>query len=175
MPGRHAARRADASRRRRSRSELRGGRSASCEQALPGARIAGYGSTGNTAFVSKDGRTAFVVAYPPPDPDQPFGDNPKAARSSDAPRSKGATVAGAPVHLTGYDALSTQSGGGNGPGVLLEALLGGLGALLVLAFVFGSLLAFVPILMAIASILTTFLRRLGPDARSPTSRRSCSS
>src|SRR6476659_1394493 len=37
-------------------------------QTLPGSRIAGYASTGNTAFVSKDGRTTFVVAYPRPDP-----------------------------------------------------------------------------------------------------------
>jgi RND superfamily putative drug exporter len=67
------------------------------------------------------------------------------------------TVAGAPVYLTGFDALSVQSGGGNGPGVLVEALLGGLGALLVLAFVFGSFLALVPLMMAVASIMTTFL------------------
>jgi RND superfamily putative drug exporter len=52
--------------------------------------------------------------------------------------------------VTGYDALSVQSGGGGGPGVLVEALFGGLGALVVLAFVFGSFLAIVPILMAIA-------------------------
>ena len=32
------------------------------------------------AFVSKDGRTAFAIAYPLPDPDQPFGDNPKAEK-----------------------------------------------------------------------------------------------
>ena len=41
--------------------------------------------------------------------------------------------------------------------MLVEALLGGFGALLVLAFVFGSFLAIVPIMMAIVSILTTFL------------------
>jgi len=35
--------------------------------------------------------------------------------------------------------------------------LGGFGALLVLAFVFASFLAIVPIMMAIVSILTTFL------------------
>src|SRR5207302_1912400 len=63
----------------------------------------------------------------------------------------------APVHLTGYDALNVQNGGGNGPGVLLEAMLGGLGALVVLAFVFASFLAVVPIVMAIVSILTSFL------------------
>ena len=41
--------------------------------------------------------------------------------------------------------------------MLLEALLGGVGALIVLAFVFASFLALVPIVMAIVSIMTTFL------------------
>ena len=40
---------------------------------LPGSRVAGYGSTGSKAFISKDGHTAFVIAYPAPDPQQPFG------------------------------------------------------------------------------------------------------
>jgi RND superfamily putative drug exporter len=126
------------------------------ERTLPGAREAGYASTHNKAFLSKDGRTTFIVAYPPPDPNQPFGDNPEAAKKASRALA-GATIAGAPVHVTGFDALSVQSGGGNGPGVLVEAMLGGLGALLVLAFVFGSFLAVVPIMMAIVSILTTFL------------------
>jgi putative drug exporter of the RND superfamily len=125
-------------------------------RAEPGARIAGYASTGSAAFLSGDRRTTFVIAYPLPDPNQPFGDNPNAAKRATAALA-GTTVAGAPVHLTGFDALSAQSGGGNGPGVLVEAMLGGLGALLVLAFVFGSFLAIVPILMAIVSIMTTFL------------------
>ncbi len=128
--------------------------------ALPGARIAGYGSTGDTAFVSRDGRTAFAIAFPRPDPSQPFGDNPRAARAARAALA-GVTVGGAPVRLTGYDALNAQSGDSNGPGVLLEALLGGLGALVVLGFVFGSLLAFVPIMMAIPAIMTSFLAVYG--------------
>src|SRR5439155_470773 len=70
---------------------------------------------------------------------------------------RGATVAGAPVHLTGYDALQDSTGQTDGPGVLLEALFGGLGALVVLAFVFGSFLAVIPLVMAIPAILTTFL------------------
>ena len=41
--------------------------------------------------------------------------------------------------------------------MLLEALVGGLGALIVLAFVFASFLALVPLLMAIAAIMTSFL------------------
>jgi len=124
--------------------------------ALPGSRMAGYASTGSRAFVSPDGRTTFILVYPRPDQSQPFGNNPKAAERLTAAL-RTARVGGAPVHVSGYDALSVQSGGGSGPGVLLEALLGGFGALLVLAFVFGSFLAVVPILMAVCSIMTTFL------------------
>jgi RND superfamily putative drug exporter len=141
------------------RGELRG-LEAKLATALPGARIAGYGSTGDAAFVSKDGRTAFAIAYALPDPNQPFGDNPKAAKAA-AAALKDTTIAGAHIHLSGYDALNAQSGDSGGPGVLLEALLGGLGALIVLGFVFGSLLAFVPLLMAIAAIMTSFLAVYG--------------
>ena len=82
---------------------------------LPGARVAGYGSTASSAFVSRDGRTTFLIVYPPVDPTQAFGDNPKAAEHATALLTH-ATIAGAPVHVTGYDALSVQSGGGSGPG-----------------------------------------------------------
>jgi RND superfamily putative drug exporter len=126
------------------------------ERTLPGARMAGFASTHSHAFVSADGRTTFILAYPRPDPNQPFGDNPNAAKRAHSALA-GASIAGAPVHITGRDALSVQSGGGNGPGVLVEALLGGFGALVVLAFVFGSFLAVVPLVMAIVSILTSFL------------------
>jgi MMPL family protein len=129
-------------------------------RALPGARIASYASTGNRAFVSKDGRTTFAIIYPPPDPSSTFGDNPKAEKAARGAL-RGQTVAGQPVHLTGFEALQHQTGGGDGPGVLLEALLGGAGALLVLTFVFASFLAVVPILTAAVSIMTTFLLLLG--------------
>ena len=128
--------------------------------ALPGSRVASYASTGDRTFVSRDGRTAFAIAYPRPDPDSQFGDNPKAEKAARHALA-GATVAGQPVHLTGFDALQQQSGGSDGPGVALEALLGGVGALLVLSFVFASFLAIVPIVMAAVSIMTTFLLLLG--------------
>jgi RND superfamily putative drug exporter len=126
------------------------------ESTLPGSRIAGFGSTGDDGFVSKDRRTTFVLLHPPRDPDQPFGDNPDAEKKL-RKALRGETVAGAPVHLTGFDALQDSTGNSDGPGVLLETVIGGFGALLVLAFVFGSPLALVPFLMAIVSILTTFL------------------
>jgi RND superfamily putative drug exporter len=129
---------------------------------LPHLRTASYADTGSHAFVSADGRTTFVLAYPPPD-NESFGNNTKAAKLA-ARALAGDTIAGAPVHLTGLDALANQTGGSSGPGVFVEALLGGGGALLVLAFVFASLLAFIPILMAIVSIMTTFLVLWGVTA-----------
>ena len=133
-------------------------------KALPSARMASYASTRDRTFVSDDGRTTFAIIYPTPDPGSTFGENPRAERAASSALA-GATVAGAPVHLTGFDALAEDSGAGSGgPGVLVEAMLGGFGALLVLAFVFASFLAVVPVLMAIASILTTFLLLLGLTA-----------
>jgi RND superfamily putative drug exporter len=134
---------------------------AKLQQALPGARIASYSSTGNEAFVSDDGRTTFALVYPTPDPDQQFGENPEAEKAASG-AVKGATVGGSPVHLTGFDALAQDSGSDSeGPGVLLEAVLGGFGALIVLAFVFASFLAFVPLMTAVVSIMTSFLLLLG--------------
>jgi RND superfamily putative drug exporter len=130
-------------------------------QALPGSRVASYASTGDKTFVSKDGRTTFALIYPTPDPDSAFGENPKAEKAASAAL-RGTTVAGQPVHLTGFDALFEDSGAdSDGPGLLLEAMLGGLGAFAVLLFVFASALAIVPILMAVVSIMTTFLLLLG--------------
>ncbi|HEX6461565.1 MAG TPA: MMPL family transporter [Thermoleophilaceae bacterium] len=125
------------------------------KRAVPGARVASYASTGDRGFVSRDGRTTFAIAYPPISGGS-FGQNPKAARAARAAL-RGVTIAGAPVHLTGLDALSVATGQRGGLGLLAEGLLGALGALLVLGFVFASLLAFVPLIMALASIMTSFL------------------
>jgi putative drug exporter of the RND superfamily len=132
------------------------------QRAIPGLRTASFASTGNRAFVSADGRTTFVFAFPPPD-NESFGNNTRAAKTAQAALA-GQTIAGAPVRVTGIYALQNQTGGSGGPGVLLESVLGGLGALVVLAFVFASLLAFVPLLMAIVSIMATFLVLWGVTA-----------
>jgi RND superfamily putative drug exporter len=124
--------------------------------ALPGSRIASYASTGSRSFVSADGRTTFAIVYPRPEAGAAFGENPSAAKAARAAL-HGVTVGGAPVRVSGFDALQSESGQGSGTGVLLEAVLGGIGALIVLAFVFASFLAVVPIVMAIVSIMTTFL------------------
>jgi RND superfamily putative drug exporter len=125
-------------------------------RAVAGSRVAGFGSTGDRTFASRDGRTTFIYAFTPLS-DDPFGGSVDAKRALEEALAD-TRIAGAPVKVTGYDALYDSSGSGDdGPGVLLEALLGGLGALVVLAFVFGSLLAFVPLAMAICSVLVSFL------------------
>ena len=124
------------------------------ERAVPGSRVASYATTGDSAFVSRDGRTTFVIDYPPPEPGG-FGQSPLAEHAVQAAL-RGVTVEGAPVYLTGYGALQAQAGGG-GVGVFAEALIGALGALIVLAFVFASFLAVVPLLIALVSIMTSFL------------------
>ena len=63
------------------------------------------------------------------------------------------------MQVTGHDPLEEASTNGDsgGPSVLLEAMIGGLGALVILLFVFGTLPAvLMPIGVAIASILNTF-------------------
>ncbi|MDQ3571227.1 MAG: MMPL family transporter [Actinomycetota bacterium] len=130
-------------------------------EALPNSRIASYASTGDETFVSDDGGTTFAVVYPQPDPDSAFGENPAAEKAASAALAD-ATVAGQPVLLSGFDALFEDSGADSeGPGLLIEAVIGGAGALAVLVFVFASFLAVVPLLMAIVSIMTTFLLLLG--------------
>jgi RND superfamily putative drug exporter len=125
------------------------------ERAIPHVRVASYASTGNRAFVSSDGRTTFLLAYPPREAGS-FGQSPKAVKAARAAL-RGVSVAGAPVHLSGLDALAASDGQKGGLGLLAEGLLGGLGALLVLAFVFASLMAFLPLLVALISIMTSFL------------------
>ena len=61
--------------------------------------------------------------------------------------------------MTGRDALGEASADGSSAGssVLLEALIGGLGALIILLFVFGTLPAvLMPLVVAVAAILNTF-------------------
>jgi RND superfamily putative drug exporter len=90
-----------------------------------------------------------------------FNPSPTAGLQTDAIRAaaQGAAPSGATVGVTGEDALAVGDSS-SGPGVLGETLIGALGALVVLAFVFASLLAFLPLVVAAVSILATFLMLL---------------
>jgi putative drug exporter of the RND superfamily len=121
---------------------------------FPDFRVASYFSTGNPAYISEDRRTTFATFYPPGQ--QGFDAETFTGEIRDS--FAAAVPPGVDVHLTGRDALYESEGGdADGPSVLTEALIGGLGATIILLFVFGTLPAVVmPILMAIASILNTF-------------------
>src|SRR5579864_7112491 len=120
----------------------------------PHSRFSSYWSTGSRAYISKDGHTAFAEIYPPGSPT--FSSSVHIAQVRAALQK--ATPAGVTANLTGRDALeAASSGGGKGPSILTEALIGGTGALIILFFVFGTLPAvLMPIAIAIAAILNTF-------------------
>src|SRR5579864_3394860 len=120
----------------------------------PGARSSSFWSTGSLAYVSKDRHTAFAEIYPPKNPNFSSSVHIKQVRAA----LKKATPTGVTANLTGRDALyAASNGGGKGPSVFTEALIGGGGALIILFFVFGTLPAvLMPIVVAIASILNTY-------------------
>src|SRR5690349_9585065 len=122
---------------------------------MPGARTTSYFSTGDLMYVSHDRHTTFEEVYP--SGDAGFD------KLSGAEKMRAAAAAGLPagvtVNVTGHDPLDEASthGSGGGSSVLLETVIGGLGALVILLFVFGTLPAvLMPIAVAIAAILNTF-------------------
>ncbi len=123
--------------------------------ANPRALTSSYFSTGSSAFVSRDRHTTFMEIYPP---GLSTFDTKSGATETKKIASEG-LPAGTTVDVTGHDPLEEASshGSGGGPSVLLEAMVGGLGALVILLFVFGTLPAvLMPIAVAIAAILNTF-------------------
>ncbi|HSI31586.1 MAG TPA: MMPL family transporter, partial [Miltoncostaeaceae bacterium] len=123
--------------------------------ANPGSRLSSYFNTGSDAYVSDDGTTTFAAIYPAGEVSFDGTVNIDETRQALAD----AAPAGVETHLTGVDALYEESSGGaeEGPSVLVETLIGGLGALVILLFTFGTLPAIVmPLLVALTSILNTF-------------------
>jgi putative drug exporter of the RND superfamily len=119
----------------------------------PGSRTSSYFSTGSDAYVSKDRHTTFAEIYPSGQPG--FSSNVHIKKVRAALRE--ATPPGVTVHLTGRDPLQEDIGGTEGPSLAIEILIGGVGALLVLLFVFGTLTAIaLPLVIAATSIVTTF-------------------
>ncbi len=120
--------------------------------------VADYANTHDSRLVSADGRTTWAL-IDMPNPDIPLG---ASVLERIQPALRAAAPAGASVTVTGFESLQSAGGGGGGsPSVLIETLIGALGALIILAFVFGSAVAVVPLLMALPSILTTYLLVLG--------------
>ncbi len=120
-------------------------------KAEPSARLVSWATTGDPAFVADDGRTTFGLVY--------LATDGFTLRGLDAVQEamEGVTIAESPVLLTGRPVLESEGGEEGGGGVLIETLIGGVGALVVLLYIFGSALAFMPLIIAAVSILTSFL------------------
>jgi RND superfamily putative drug exporter len=122
--------------------------------AMPGARTSSYFTTHDPMYVSQDRHTTFEEVYPA---------GPSTfSTTSEASAVRAAAARGLPsgtqVQVTGHDPLEEASThGGGGGNVLVEAMIGGLGALIILLFVFGTLPAvLMPVAVAAAAILNTF-------------------
>jgi RND superfamily putative drug exporter len=121
--------------------------------AAKGSRTGSWFDTHNPMYVSEDRHTMVATIYSPGN--ATFSSFPPIEFTRAA--LKRAAPPGVETHLTGRDAIFESQGGSSGPGVLAEVLVGALGALVILLFVFGTLPAVaIPLAMAAGSILTTF-------------------
>ncbi len=122
---------------------------------VPHARIVDYSVTHDPRFITDDDRTTYAFVFSALE--KSFGAPKVPARVASTVAAK---LPGAQVQITGLSQLA-NGGSTKGPGVFVETLIGAAGALAVLAFVFASMLALVPLLIAAVSILTTLLVVLG--------------
>jgi RND superfamily putative drug exporter len=114
---------------------------------VPGVHDLSYVSTGDPALVANGGQSTLMLVYPP------MAGRPVPAPVMDA-MSQAIThaVPGASVAQTGIEQLSA-GGAASGASVVNEILIGGVLALLVLVWVFGSALAILPLISAAVSVL----------------------
>jgi RND superfamily putative drug exporter len=130
-----------------------GAKLARFEREHPMMRVSSYFNTGSRAYVSRDGHTTFAEFYPPGQEGFSAEDDLGLVRDA----MSAAAPPGVSVHVTGMDALYNSESSSSGPSVLTETLIGGLGALVILLFVFGTLPAVaMPLVIAATAILTTF-------------------
>ncbi len=123
------------------------------QDAMPAVRV-----VTNRNWVTGNGHTVYALVFvPPPVASAGFGD-PYETRAQQLLAA--VAPAGSTPGITSYDALSS-GGDSKGPGVFVETMIGGIGALAVLAFVFASFLALMPLFIAAVSILTSYLALLG--------------
>ena len=128
---------------------------AAAARAVPHARIADYATTHDPAFITLDGRSTFALVYTPTVTSF-------AGAPSVGPAIQHAVAAAAPpgwhAGVTGLQLLQNgKPASSKGTGLMAEAMIGGIGALVILAFVFASFLALLPLLIGGVSVLATFL------------------
>jgi RND superfamily putative drug exporter len=128
---------------------------AAAQRAEPALRIVGLDDTASQPLVTRDGMTTWAYVFAPPN--ESLGLDPRVGAAEQA---LAKALPGDKVTRTGINELGS-GGSTSGPGVLVETIIGGAGALAVLVFVFASFLALLPLLVAAVSILATFLVLLG--------------
>src|SRR5439155_21892166 len=130
-------------------------------RAIPGVRIADYATTHNPAFVTRDGRSTFALVYTAPV--SGFGGPSLGPVVERAVTAASPADAGWHVGVTGSQLLANgQPSSSKGTGLMTEAMIGSVGALVILALVFASFLALLPLLIGGISVLATFLGVGGP-------------
>lgn len=122
--------------------------------AVPHARIVDYATTHDPAFLTRDDRSTFALVYTAP---QNYGTTPlgpaiSRAMTAAAPPSWRVGVTGETLLQAGRPASSQK-----GTSVAVESMIGSVGALVILAFVFASFLTLLPLLIGGISVLVTFL------------------
>ncbi|HEY0168941.1 MAG TPA: MMPL family transporter [Jatrophihabitans sp.] len=119
-------------------------------------RVVDLASTNDPGFVTDDGRATYALIQAP----VPVTAGPQIETQLDPALTEAARAAGFESGLTSY-VLMSAGGDQEGSSVLVETLLAGAAALLVLLFVYASFLALLPLLIAGVSILVTFMLVLG--------------
>ena len=127
---------------------------AAAAASVPGSRYADQLNTGSAQLATKDSQSSFGLIFSPPQNGGGFGDKQTTTITNAA---TAAAPAGYHAGVTGLAQLESGGGSSKGSSALTETLLGGFGSLIILAFVFASFIAFVPLLMAIIAIPSTFL------------------
>jgi RND superfamily putative drug exporter len=121
--------------------------------AIPGIRIADYATTHNPKFNTGNGQSTFALVYTAAD--SSFGG------PSLGPAIQHSLAAAAPpgwrVGVTGELLLQAGAPQAKGTSLMVESMIGSLGALVILAFVFASFLAVLPLVIGGVSVLATFL------------------
>jgi putative drug exporter of the RND superfamily len=124
---------------------------------VSGVRVADYASTGNRAFLGRDGRVTYGLVFTPYTGElSPKSLGPQITAAMTPRLPPGSTVA-----VTGMNELQTGGQAKEGFGLLAETMLAGAAALAVLVLVFGSALALVPLLVAAVAIPACFLAIYG--------------
>jgi putative drug exporter of the RND superfamily len=124
--------------------------------ARPALRVVDYANTGDRAFLTSNPRLSYGVVFTPY-----AGEASPSLAPMISAAMRPALPPGSRVQVTGMTELKSGGQAKQGLGVLAETLTAGVAALVVLALVFGSVLAIVPLLMAGVAIPATFLAVYG--------------